>query len=365
MAKQCKDFTFVNKKLSNFGSFKTVDFDDGNSEIMLGLSREMEMGSTNTYRIEANYYGDKWSDVLQFEIHLIKDPCLYTSQEDMKFSKEEIRQIARWLTSPRYPQWVKFEYDEEDDNKVKNYKVWFNNIEAWTVGGVVYGLRLFVSCTTPFGYTDEISSSYVNNGGYRNVTINNDSDELESYCYPKITINPNNNTGIFICNLSDCEILENDNLILTSSTYFESLCDKVEDYAMLQGCELRYAGNMDDTVVALCDDTAVQFYLVDKYGVETKCSAFYLNVTEAVRQYWIVVGGFMFLEANRDLNIYIDCQKLLITDSIGRMVTYDDLGISDVDNMYWLRLVNGDNTIILYGNANFVITHRESRKVGE
>lgn len=362
MAKQCKDFTFNGKKLSSFGNFVTVDFDGGDSEVMLGMSREMEMGSTNTYRVEANYYGDKWSDVLQFEIHIIKSPCLYSDQTEMRFSKEEIRQITRWLTSPHYPQWIKFEYKVDDNNPVVNYKGWFSNIETWVVGGHVYGLRLFVSCTTPFGYTDDIVHSHLDITTYKNVIVSNDSDELESYCYPQITIEPKSNTGVYICNLSDCEILKSGTLSVTNGA-FNSLLDTIESYAKSEGYELIYAGVSDDnTVVALCDDTAVQFYLKDKYNNETKCSAFYLNDS---KNYWIVTGGFMFLEAQRDLNIYIDCQRLLITDRIGRMVTYDELGIADVDNMYWLRLINGSNTLLLYGQANFTITHRESRKVGE
>lgn len=360
MAKQCKDFTFNNKRLSNFGNYITVDFDNGDAEKNLGLSREMEMGSTNTYRVEANYYGDKWSDVLQFEIHLMKNPCVYTDQKDMEITKGEIRQIARWLTSPHKPQWIKFEYEDEDEI-VKNYKGWFNNIETWVVGGTIYGLRLFVSCTTPFGYTDDLVNE-INVETYKNTIVTNDSDELESFCYPKVTIEPKYNTEVYMCNLSDCEVLENGTLTLSSSTYFETLLDVVENYAFLNGYKLRYAGNLEDTVVALCNDTVVQFYLTDKYNNETKCSAFYLEDT---KQYWILVGGFMFMEVKKNLNVYMDCQRLIITDLIGRMVTYDDLGISDVDNMYWLRLKSGYNTILLYGNAKFTITHRESRKVGE
>lgn len=360
MAKQCKDFTFNNKRLSNFGNYITVDFDNGDAEKNLGLSREMEMGSTNTYRVEANYYGDKWSDVLQFEIHLMKNPCVYTDQKDMEITKGEIRQITRWLTSPHKPQWIKFEYEDEDEI-VKNYKGWFNNIETWVVGGTVYGLRIFVSCTTPFGYTDDLVNE-INVETYKNTIVTNDSDELESFCYPKVTIEPKDNTEVYMCNLSDCEVLENGTLTLSSSTYFETLLDVVENYTFLNGYKLRYAGNLEDTVVALCNDTAVQFYLIDKYNNETKCSAFYLEDT---KQYWILVGGFMFMEVKKNLNVYMDCQRLLLTDSIGRMVTYDELGVSDVDNMYWLRLKNGHNTLLLYGNAKFTITHRESRKVGE
>lgn len=361
MSKQCKDFTFANKKLSSFGNFITVDFNGGDSEVILGLQREMEQGSTNTYRVEANYYGDRWSDVLQFEIHLMKNPCVYNNQDELKFTKNEIRQITRWLTSPHKPQWIKFEYKEDVDNDVTNYKCWFSNIETWVVGENVYGLKLFVSCTTPFGYTDDIESTYTI-GSYSNVIVENNSDELESYCYPKVIIEPKANTGIYICNLSDCEVLDVGKLNLTSSTYFESLLDVIENYAILHGYSLRYAGGLEDTVIALCDNTAVQFYLTDKFNNETKCSSFFLSDTG---NYWILVGGFMFMEASRDLNIYMDCQRLLITDSIGRMVTYDDLGISDVDNMYWLRLKNGYNTLLLYGNAKFTIIHKESRKVGE
>ena len=46
------------------------------------------------------------------------------------------------------------------------------------------------------------------------------------------------------------------------------------------------------------------------------------------------------------------------------MVTYDKLGITDVAYMYWLQLLNGNNSLLFYGNCDFKVKHIESRKVG-
>lgn len=99
MAKVFKDFLFANHKLSEFGNFIAIDF-DGDSDISLALERDMEMGDTNKYRIEPNFFGDKWSSPLAFELHIIKHTCKYGNQTELAFSQSEIREITGWLTSP-------------------------------------------------------------------------------------------------------------------------------------------------------------------------------------------------------------------------------------------------------------------------
>lgn len=360
MAKMFKDFSFNNQTLSGvFGDFAVVDF-NGDSQLQLAMERDMDIGTTNTYRVEANYFGDTWNSTLPIEMHIIKNPCR-KNQDDLIITKEEIRKITRWLTSPHYPLWIKFENMPDDDNDVVYYCGWFNNIETYCVGQNVYGLKLYFTCTTPFGYTDYLSTE-ASVSGYKNLILTNNSDELESYAYPQVKIKPNQNGSVFMCNLSDCTLLESGTLTLSEETYFDSLLTVVENYATKNFSFVRYTGTGTFNIVPICNDTAIQFYLVDKYNNETKCTAFYLEDTYT---YWIVVGGFMYMNVSTDLEIYLDCQKLLITDSIGRMITYDELGISDVDYMYWLRYVNGYNTLLLYGNADFTFIHRESRKVGE
>lgn len=360
MAKQFKDFIFNKKRLTDIADCIPVDFDDG-SDIPLAMRRDMESGETSRCRTEPNYYGDTWTDPLEFELDIIKNICTYPNQKDRCFSQEDIRRFTRWLTSPHQPHWIHFEYDESEHSNIAYYFGWFSNIEAYTVGGYVYGLRLYFTCTTPFGFTDNIINTK-SVTSYDHMLVVNDSDELENYCYPQITIHPHASGQIYLCNLSDCRLLDNGIIELTQAGWFDSMLDSVDRYAALHGYTVKYTGTGNFNIIPLCGDTAVQFYLMDKYGNEIKCTAFYMEDT---KEYRIIENGFMFLDAKENLDIFIDCQKLLITDSIGRMISYDELGVSDVDFIYWPRLINGNNSLLLYGNADFTITHRESRKAGE
>lgn len=361
MAKECRDFLFHGKSMSDLSTkYIFVNF-ESDPDIVLGMSRDMESGETTRYKTEPNYFYDKWSDTLSLEFNIIKNPCNYESQNDLEITEEEIREITRWLTSSHYPDWLKC---TGLDGRIIRYKGWFNNIETFAVSHTVYGLKLYFKCTTAFGYTEEMTNE-ITVSSYDTLFVNNDSDELESYCYPTLEIYPNANGEIYICNLDDCTIREEGLLTLTQTGYFNSMLDVIEEHAKLNGCEVEYVSNDPNSafnITPLCNETAVQFYLVDVYGNKNKCTAFYLNDT---KEYKIIENGFMYMTVYKDLNIYLDCQKLIINDGIGRMITYDKLGIGNVDHLYWLRLVHGENALLLYGNCNFKVKHIESRKVGE
>lgn len=365
MAKECKDFIFDGKKISDFKEksypkYIFVNF-DSDTDIPLSLSRDMEKGESNRYRTEANYFYDTWTDTIPLEFNIVKNPNVYHTQTEMEISKDEIREITRWLTSSHLPKWLKV---ESEDYEPLRYKGWFNNIENWTVAGIVYGLKLSFKCTTPFAYTEEIvNESTVSS--YKNIIVSNDSDELNTYTYPSLELEPTENCQIYICNLSDCVLRENGILQLTQSSYFDSMLDIIETHARKNGCTIEYiASEKDDAfnIVPLCNDTVVQFYLVDSYGYKQKCTAFFMEDT---KEYRIIEGGFMYMTMYKGLKVYMDCQKLTINDSLGRMITYDKLGINNADMVYWLRLINGHNTLLLYGKCKFTIKHIESRKVGE
>lgn len=362
--KDFKDFKFRNKRLSDLATkYISASFDaDVTKE--LAMERDMDIGTTNRYRVEGNYFGDNWSDTLPIQLNIIKDPCLYKSQNDLEITKSELREITKWLTSSHFPEWIEFEYDTStDENEGKFYCGWFNNIETWVVGGKTYGLTLSFKCTTPFAYTEEIIDTKTT-VLYDTFTIINSSDEEENYCYPTLEIKPLENSNIYICNLSDCNILEEGNLNISTGSYIDDLLNKVEAYAKSNGYTVTYTGTGTYNIVTVCDDTAVQFYLYDKYNnSEKKCTAFYFPDNHT---YKIVDGGFIYMSLLRDLNVYLDSQRLTLHDSLGRMITYEELGISDVDFIYWPRLINGENKFILYGkNVEFTFKHRESRKVGE
>ncbi len=363
MAKQFEDFFFCGKRLSEvLPNCISVDFDT-NDEINLSLAREMTKGDTNRYKIEADYFYDEWSDTLSFELDIIKDTCKFDNQKEMEFAKEEIRKITRWLTSSHTPEWINFEYSAEYDNDGRNYCGWFNNIETFVVGGIVYGLKLSFKCTTPFAYTDTIEKTITVTKNYVVDMISNESDDLEDYVYPILKIHPNSDGEIFIANTTDMEVMKQGTLTLGSSgSYIDVLLDIIEAYAKKEGCTVEYTGTGAYNIQPMCDDTVIQFYFIDIYGNRTKYTGYYKITT---KEYQIVQGGFMTIKVYKGLDVTIDTKRLLIYDSLNRMVAYDKLGISDVDQMYWLRFINGNNTFLLYGDFNLNISYVEARKVGE
>lgn len=361
MAKQFSDFTFLDKRLSDMKcKYISVDFDKSD-EINLGAERDIVKGETNRYKIEPNIFYDNWSSPLEFELHITKDPCIYNNQTEMEFTKTEIREFLKWLTSSHLPQWIKFT-DENGELEDVRYYGWFSNIDTFVAYGVVYGLKLHFKCTSSFAYTDVITNE-ISVSTYKNTLILNESDTVEDYCYPLIKINPNVSGSIFICNMSDCDILDSGILEVTSdSTAIDTLLTIAESYASKNAYTLEYTGKGVYNIVTICEDTACQFYLIDKYGNKKLCTIFYRTDT---MEYHIIHGGFMYMNVYSDLDIVIDCEKLMINDALGRMVTYDKLGLEDTGELYFPQLISGNNSLLLYGNATFTIQHIETRKVGE
>ena len=274
MAVYGKNFEFNGKNSADFGVM-LAGFEEISS-IPLGLDRDINRGEPNIYRVRQNHFGATYTSPLEFELSIIKN--VEEDQNDMFFSRSDIRGIAAWLTSPVYPclfHMTDYDFDTYLEEPI-DYYVTFSSIENVVINGGIVGLTIKATCDCPFGYSQEIVKEIPSNSS---LAITNTSDNAEGFVYPTIKVIPSDGGQITIYN-----------------------------------------------------DT------------ESK--------------------SISFKSKGANNNIYIDCQRLEIKDDIGSFIPLSDLGISNPSDIYFPRLLHGQNNISVKGNAKVIFTYREYRKVG-
>lgn len=235
-----------------------------------GSDREDIIGETTITRPIANEYGTK-SSALTFEYALIK-------QNGNPFSDEEQIIIECWLSSPKFSS--DLQIIDCDGNITCTYcgkfisTKWEPCCGGW--GGVSFSFKNNSS------YPKRRFEHTFNITGKSTFQLNCQSDELEEYIYPVITITEPSETAI----------------------------------------------------------VAIK------------------NITDN--------NNTMTLRAYHMLPITLDCRYCIPTDKTKNgIISYTDLGWSDVGNIYWLRLLPGINEIEVTGNVNLNIVYDAPyKKVG-
>ena len=101
-----KELEYMGNTLESLG-LMCVDFDE-ETEIPLGLQKTIEKGETNRYRIKSNHIYTLYNDTLEFQIDVVKSICdTCNDQTKMKYTKSEIREITKQLSSTTIPQLLK------------------------------------------------------------------------------------------------------------------------------------------------------------------------------------------------------------------------------------------------------------------
>ncbi len=353
----CKDFEFDGKSLSK-QRFISVNFDDDTS-LPSSLKRDMESSEMNKYRPERIGFGTIYTDVLTFDIHIIKDDSIFESQSEMEFTNEEYETLVSWLTSPQDNKWLNITKESGEKILAKGY---FSSVEPYDNWGICYGIRTTFTCSSPYTFNKKTIEKEIHGG--TNFLVNNESSEKYDYVYPTLHIVPTKNEEIYIHNLSDSKILENGSITITEdiASNIKTLKDKITSYSNTNNLKVEYVINPDTLdVKMICDNTCLLFYMTDMYGIKHKYVAYYLK-TE--KQYFICRGGFFYCALNQALDIDIDCKMLGIYDSLKRPVLFTKMGIQDEDEIYWMRLINGNNSFRVFGNFNLSIDYLEPKKGG-
>lgn len=182
------DFHYNGGSLRDNG-FMMVKADD---EENFGLARTIIKGTITPNKSSVPHFGTQYDDVLILHFFIVKNV-----QEDYKKTKvsfSELRDIQKWLTSPKLPCSLFVEsYDQTD---TVEYTGLFTDVIPFE-NDFLNGLKLTFTCDSQYAYESEKRKITCNNSDRGIVkTIFCDTDELNDLVYPTITIIPTQE-GIF------------------------------------------------------------------------------------------------------------------------------------------------------------------------
>lgn len=370
-----------------------------NDDVVFSLGREVLASQLNRYRNRVGHMGTRWSDVLVFNIQFIKSPCDSGSAANMYFTEDEVNEINAWLTSPDYPTlFHMYDYDFERDSSDSVILLDSSDISDGTFTVSIYGQ----------GYTD-ITYTLENN---EIVNTLQTSDIQDPKINPMVTFTQYDKWYALSCTDQDylnaiSKIVVNDieyeNAHTNSwlSTY-DSGGNMRHQYTILINTEkvlnnkYDYFGVFSDVQAQVIDGNVVGFnctFTTDSPFAWTHeihqevdgSATFTVNSAEKYREIYPLIEITLDSSENSRETVVIsnsqdtmtlrisllpgdtttiDCQRSTIIDRTG-LVSFEKLGISDVDYIYWPRLYNGSNTITIDGNATAVLKYREPRKVGD
>ncbi len=303
-------FTYNGKSSDDFGVI--ICASETPDSIPMGLTREALKGEITSRRPVANWYNTKYSDVLTFDVTI-------TKPEGRAFSREEVRDLNAWLTGPRTPALLFFE--DEAFDPINYYGVFTESSNIY--GGGILMLTYTFTADSPYGWSNEREYAYNNledsliSVNDKNLYISesnvavtlqkgdefqviNDTDELNDFTYPLITVYSYKGQEISIENISEIS----DDLLSHKITF----------------------------TIPKDIDNGKPLYIDSKY-----------------HKVYYFVGGKKILVTLSDLGF--TTENLLNIDR-GKM------------GLYWPRLVSGANKFQITGGCSIKMTFRCPRKAG-
>jgi len=204
------DFHYNGSSLRDIGFMMVKSEEEEN----FGIARTVIKGNITPNKSSIPHFGTQYDDVLILHFFIVKNV-----QEDYKNTKvtySELRELQKWLTSPKLPCSLFVEsYDRSDSIE---YVGLFTDVTPFE-NDHLNGLKLTFTCDSQYGYEFEkmkITCSNTSKGVAKNIFC--DSDELNDVVYPKIIIIPSK-AGLFsITNEKTSEVMSF-TLPLTYSEY--------------------------------------------------------------------------------------------------------------------------------------------------
>lgn len=168
------------------GSFNP---DDGESDSYL----DMEPVYTDSYDgIMRTDYGAKYKSVATPSI-------TFMEVDGADIYPDKVRRTLRWLTGSRKNAWM--DICDKDGEIVCSYLGRFTDVKLQKMDARVIGIIAYFTSVSPWAYSKLQSPVVVNINGETEFAIDNLSDDLYSYVYPKVSFkNQSNGASLVIKN---------------------------------------------------------------------------------------------------------------------------------------------------------------------
>lgn len=284
------------------------------------VNRSLQLGEKNKYRPKENQFGTLYSDNYSFKMGVMRNLCR---------NKNVVPELKNGILKydPTYTPYL--------DNGILKFSM---------------------------NYTADIKNG---------IIIPNDSDYLTS-----------NNIRIINAWLTSPQyprLLKfiGDDYFSEEIEFFATITEVSTEHASLP-YELTYTVTCDSqwgyTPLILCKTTSSST-LPREYSIQNNSDCWedyvYPTIKVSPKSHGIITiknktdnDRTMKINALKSDDFYIDCRNLKIYDITNSIVSFEDLGIEDIDDIYWPRLAYGENIFEFTGDATFEISYREPRKVG-
>ena len=159
-------------------------------------------------------FGAKFSERLEATVSFTK----LDNNQSRDFTQSEVRTVLKWLTGSKKVSWLDLlRYDGTIDCSILGR---FTDVKIQKMDSRTVGFRAVFRSVSPWAYSPVQASSYViGDSGQIHITLDNPSDDLYSYVYPKVIFK--NTDGEYLTIFNDA--IEGDKLTLNNLSANETV----------------------------------------------------------------------------------------------------------------------------------------------
>lgn len=188
MSSYHSSFEYLGKKSDVDFDWIITHFDSDNGEVDSYLSQEQVYSDSynGTKRI---LYGTKYNSVAIVKITVVK-------RDGNDFTSDECRNAYRWLTGNQEASWMDFYLGDEVQYRLM---CTIQDVRPQKMDARTIGLNIYCESLSPWAYSpmQTISKVFTGGGG---IEINNESDDLYGFVYPKVIYENASGQTLFINN---------------------------------------------------------------------------------------------------------------------------------------------------------------------